>query len=72
MTRARQAHYLKWCKANEIVDPVGSNDGWQMVLAIYGKFVMKGISTVNKQYMRSAMVKGYVLDAGKFLHYEIS
>ena len=48
MTRARQAHYLKWCKANEIVDPVGSNDGWQMVLAIYGKFVMKGINTVNK------------------------
>ena len=65
-TRARQAHYLKWYEANEIFDPVGSDDGWQIVLAIYGKFVMKGINYMNKQNMRSDTVKGYVLDAGMF------
>ena len=48
-----------------MVHLVGSEAGWKMVLAIYGIVFMKGISYMNKQNMRSAMVKYYILDAGK-------
>ena len=63
--RARQAHYIKWCQAKSISDPVGPQKGWDMILAIYVKYVMLGVNYKNLSSMRSATCKGYVLDAGK-------
>ena len=64
-TRARQAHFIKWCLAKHIVDPAGPEPGWQLVLAIYVKYVMKGVNYLNKESVRSATCKGYALDAAK-------
>lgn len=58
--RARQAHYIAWCKLNEIADPVGYEPGWERVVAIYAKYVMCGINYVNKDNMRSKTVRGYI------------
>ena len=33
--RSRQAHYITWCKANHIIDPVGSDHGWDCIVAMY-------------------------------------
>jgi len=63
--RARQAHFIKWCHAKHIVDPTGPEMGWQVVLAIYVKYVMTGVNYLNKSSVRSAMCKGYALDAAR-------
>ena len=63
--RARQAHFIKWCYAKHIVDPVGPESGWQFVLAIYVKYVMTGVNYLNKNSVRSATCKGYALDAAR-------
>jgi hypothetical protein len=63
--RARQAHFIKWCYAKHIVDPVGPEGGWQFVLAIYVKYVMTGVNYLNKSSVRSATCKGYALDAAR-------
>ena len=47
--RARQAHFIKWCLAKHIIDPAGPEPGWQLVLAIYVKYVMKGVNYLNKE-----------------------
>jgi hypothetical protein len=63
--RARQAHFIKWCHAKHIVDPTGPEMGWQVVLAIYVKYVMTGVNYLNKSSVRSATCKGYALDAAR-------
>ena len=30
--RARQAHYIKWCEAKHIEDPVGPQSGFQVIV----------------------------------------
>ena len=57
--RSRQAHYISWCKANHILDPVGPDPRWDYVVAIYIKAVMLGVNYWNKSSVRSATCKGY-------------
>jgi hypothetical protein len=61
--RSRQAHYIKWCHAKYTLDPVGPEAGWQVVLAIYVKYVMTGVNYLNKDSVRSATCKGDAIDA---------
>ena len=63
--RARQAHFIKWCYTKHSADPVGPESGWQVVLAIYVKYVMTGVNYLNKSSVRSATCKGYALDAAR-------
>ena len=63
--RARQAHFIKWCSAKGIPDPVGPDLGYRIVLAVYVKYVMTGVNYRNKKSVRSATCKGYALDAAK-------
>ena len=55
-TRARQAHYIKWCLIQGILNPVGAEEGWERFLAIYAKYVMLGVNYKNKQNVRSGTV----------------
>ena len=64
-SRARQAHFIKWCRAKNIHNPVGPENGWEVVMAIYAKYVINGVNYKNIVSMRSATCKGYVLDAAK-------
>ena len=63
--RARQAHFIKWCLAKHINDSAGPEPGWKVVLAIYVKYVMKGVNYMNKDCVRSATCKGYALDTAR-------
>ena len=47
-SRARQAYYIEWCTSIKIKDPVGLDEGWQMVVAIYIKYVITGVNYLNK------------------------
>ena len=53
-SRARQAHYIEWCTSISIKDPVGLEDGWKTLVAIYIKCVMTGVNYLNKETVRSA------------------
>ena len=63
--RARQAFYIVWTEANGIEDPCGPEQGRELLLAIFAKFVSMGDNYKNLQNLRSATVKNYVIDAGK-------
>ena len=39
-TRFRQAHYIVFCKINEINDPCGHQDGYIRVLGYYVKYLI--------------------------------
>ncbi len=56
---ARQAHYIKWAKIFGIPDPCGYYEGFIRIVAIYIKYVQRGINYNNKQVLCSAMVRGY-------------
>ena len=45
--RTRQAHYIKWCEAKHIEDPVGPQSGFQVTVACYIKYVMTGVNYSN-------------------------
>jgi hypothetical protein len=61
--RADQAHYIKWCYVKHILDTVGSDSGWQVVLENCVKYLMTGVNCLNKDSVRSATCKGYAIDA---------
>ena len=63
--RARQAHYIKWCDAKHLEDPVGPQSGFQVIVACYIKYVMTGVNYLNKESVRSATCRGYAVDAAK-------
>ena len=44
--RARQA-FIKWCYAKYSEDPTGPKLGWQVVLVIYIKYVVTGVTYLN-------------------------
>jgi hypothetical protein len=56
---ARQAHYIRWCEIMSIPDACGHQPGYQRIVAIYIKYLMKGVNFRNKDYLRSATVRGY-------------
>ena len=64
-SRARQAHYIEWCTSKNIKDPVGLEEGWQVVVAIYTKCVVTGVNYLNKETLRSATCGGYAIDASR-------
>ena len=49
----------------KIEDPVGLDEGWQTVVAIYIKYVMTGVNYLNKETVRSATCRGYAIDVGR-------
>ena len=63
--RARQAHFIEWAKTKHIVDPVGPQVGFQVVVAYYIKYVMLGENYMDKSGLRSATCKGYAQDVSK-------
>ena len=64
-SRARQAHYIEWCTSISIKDPVGLEDGWKTLVAIYIKCVMTGVNYLNKETVRSATCRGYAISVGQ-------
>ncbi len=56
---ARQAHYIKWADIFRIQDPCGYYPGYQRIVAIYTKYVQKGVNYNIMQALRSATVRGY-------------
>ncbi len=58
---ARQAHYIKWAEIIGIQDPCGHYLGNQRVVAIYTKYVQRGVNYNNKHALRSATVQGYAV-----------
>ncbi len=56
---ARQAHYIKWAEIIGIQDPCGYYPGYQRIVAIYTKYVQKGVNYNNKQVLQFATVRGY-------------
>ncbi len=58
---ARQAHYIKWAEIIGIQDPCGHYLGYQRIVAIYIKYVQRGVNYNNKLALRSATVRGYVV-----------
>jgi hypothetical protein len=56
---AWQAHYIKWAEIIRIQDPCGYYPGYQRIMAIYTKYVQKGVNYNNKQALRSATVRGF-------------
>ena len=58
---ARQAHYIKWAEIIGIQDPCGHYLGYQRIVAIYTKYVQRGVNYNNKHVLRSATVRGYAV-----------
>ena len=58
-TAARQAHYITWCRFMGVDDPCGNNISYIFLVAVYVKYVIKGVNYNNKSQLRSATVKGY-------------
>ena len=58
---ARQAHYIKWAEIIGIQDPCGHYLGYQRIVAIYTKYVQRGVNYNNKHDLRSATVRGYAV-----------
>jgi hypothetical protein len=56
---ARQAHYIKWAEIFGIQDPCGYYSGYQRIVAIYTKYIQKGVNYNNKQALQFATVQGY-------------
>jgi hypothetical protein len=46
---ARQAHHIKWAEIIGIHDPCGYYLGYQRIVAIYTKYVQRGVNYNNKQ-----------------------
>ena len=46
-------------------DPVGLEDGWETLVAIYIKYVMTGVNYLNKETVRSATCRGYAISVGQ-------
>jgi hypothetical protein len=42
-----------------ILDPCGHQKGYQRIVAIYIKYLMSGVNSRNKDYLRLATVRGY-------------
>ena len=53
-TRFRQAHYIVFCKINEINDPCGYQDGYIRILGYYVKY------SIMFHNCRSATARGYL------------
>ena len=57
--RARQAHYIMWCKSKQVYDPVGPDPQWDFFISMYIKKVMTGVNYHNKLVLRSVTCEGY-------------
>ena len=57
--RARQAHYIMWCKSKQVFNPVGPEPQWDLFISMYIKEVMTGVNYHNKLVLRSATCEGY-------------
>ncbi len=55
----RQSDYIEWTRIMEIPDPCGPRKGYQMIVAIYTKYLQSGINYYNKNNLWSAMLCGY-------------
>jgi len=62
--RARQAHYIQWCKMMRIPDPCGDNPGYEQVVAMYVKHLQWGVNYTNKDGLRAATLAGYATALG--------
>jgi hypothetical protein len=58
---AQQAHSIKWAEIIRIQDPCGYYLGYQRIVAIYTKYIQRGVNYNNKQALQSATVRGYAL-----------
>jgi hypothetical protein len=56
---ARQARYIRWAQIMKVPDPCGHQRGYQHIVAIYIKYLMTGVKFRNKDFLRSATVRGY-------------
>jgi hypothetical protein len=68
---ARQAHYIKWAKIIGIQDPSGHYLGYQRILAIYTKFIQRGVNYNNKHDLWSATVQGYAVAVNTFSNFVV-
>ena len=69
--RARQAHYIQWCIKKGFKDPVGQEEGWEQVIAIYVKYVMIGVNYNNLATLRLVTCKNYADDVAKLFKFRI-
>ncbi len=58
---AWQAHYIKWAEIIRIQDPCGYYLGYQRIVAIYTKYIQRGVNYNNKQALQSATVQVYAV-----------
>jgi hypothetical protein len=52
---------MKWAKIIEIQDPCGHYLGYQRNVAIYTKYIQRGVNYNNKHDLWSATVQGYAV-----------
>jgi hypothetical protein len=63
--RTRQAHSMEWYYAKLVENQPGPEQGWQVILVVYIKYAMTGVTCLDKSYIMSATYKGYALDAAR-------
>ncbi len=56
---AWQAHYIEWAEIYGIPDPCGYYKGFIRIFTIYIKYVQCSVNYNNKQFLCSAMARGY-------------
>jgi hypothetical protein len=60
----RQSHYIEWSRIMGISDPCGSNVEYQRIVAIYINYLQSGVNYYNKNNLRAATLRGYIMAPG--------